>query len=224
VYSSIGTFFGSIFESIRLAYNLIFHPQSDFAREWRGYQKLGWDASGWRSAGGKRFEAEELFDRYNDYKAHTQTVDHAYSKDGGYDYHRRKWFKDRGLKYVDPGDLPAVTSPDLEDTLKTYFPNMSYEKRKEILDGIKDVSNKGQEERYEDVTRGVSYSESDVGSDSINYSLGSRSYGSNSPFLDPHYRSSYQAQSSVVPKTGAENKYTTKIELHDIELHDYGEK
>jgi hypothetical protein len=219
VYSSIGTFFGSIFESIRLAYNLIFHPQSDFAREWRGYQKLGWDASGWRSAGGKRFEAEELFDRYNDYKAHTQTVDHAYSKDGGYDYHRRKWFKDRGLKYVDPGDLPAVTSPDLEDTLKTYFPNMSYEKRKEILDGIKDVSNKGQEERYEDVTRGVSYSESDVGSDSINYSLGSRSYGSNSPFLDPHYRSSYQAQSSVVPKTGAENKYTTKIDLHD-----YGEK
>ena len=247
-YSSIESFFRSIFGYIRLAYIQLFHPQSDSAREWRGYQKLRWDASGWTTAGGKRFEAEELLNRYNDYKAHTQTVDHAYSKDGGYDYHRRKWFKDRGLKYVDPGDLPAVTSTDLEDTLKTYFPNMSYEKRKEILDGIKDVSNKGQEERYEDVTRGVSYSESDVGSDvgsgqdqgprfTAEYSLGPRSYASNTfldpasrpsggsnTFLDPASRPSGQRQSSVAQKTRTENKYTTNIELHDIGLHDYSYK
>ena len=137
-YSSIGAFFDSIFGSIRLAYYKLFYPESDYVKNARGYQKLQKDS---KSASDlkDREKAKDLFDRINDYNAHTVADNHADFKDGGYDYHRRKYFKDRGLKYVDPGDLSPLTPKeqiDLDGNFKKYFPNISGDRRREYINGF----------------------------------------------------------------------------------------
>jgi len=171
-YSSIERFFTYILQVIRRAYNLVRHPWAESSRDWRGYKKLQFDSTLSLNKE-KREKAKDLYDRYNDYKAHTYAVTAARGMDGGYEYHRQKWFSAHGLRSVDPTKITPLTddgASDLNDTFVKYFPGTSDTDRTGIITGIKAVGGTTIPQRYAEVTNEIgTYSESESRPSNVSY-------------------------------------------------------